>query len=279
MPKVLLWAEVAYRLSTGDGITPTDALDAIPVSSLGAAPLVPVEQLLRPADRTRRDRPDQHPAHEGHSLPRTSTSNGARSAHCCTSFRTRMPAATPAERSSTPKISPGRRDDDVFLPGKWGRYGAVENFHCYRDQDEDLHTRYDRPPKGTVLRPEFPESFNPLLGARDAIDASADYSRCGITRRPGMPPTARGTISRAQFSSWPRMPHLPITLSGPLRSFTKASERPGRRFVGRWVAGSQKLVAMADFARTTARARPIASARRATDRGDGPRPGSDRKLQ
>ena len=72
-----------------------------------------------------------------------------------------------------PEDLSGAPDDDEFLPGKWGRYGAVENFHCYRGQNPDQHKKYDRPPKGIVLRPEFADSFNPLLGARDAVDASA----------------------------------------------------------------------------------------------------------
>lgn len=32
-------------------------------------------------------------------------------------------------------------DPLTFKPGKFGRFGEVENFHCYKDQDHDAHDK------------------------------------------------------------------------------------------------------------------------------------------
>jgi hypothetical protein len=60
---------------------------------------------------------------------------------------------------------------DLFKPGTYGEYGEIENFHCYRGQNEALHDMYDKP-QGPVPKPADLASFNALPGARDAIDAS-----------------------------------------------------------------------------------------------------------
>jgi hypothetical protein len=54
----------------------------------------------------------------------------------------------------------------------------VENFHCYTGQDESAHDRYDKVPdfgpnSATKLDASNNlDSFNGLLGARDAIGAA-----------------------------------------------------------------------------------------------------------
>ena len=72
---------------------------------------------------------------------------------------------------------------DLFKPGTYGRYGAVENFHCYRGQDEKAHDKYDAP-QGPTPEPANLDSFDALLGARDAIDASVKLLNMWQARTP-----------------------------------------------------------------------------------------------
>ncbi|MEP7257162.1 MAG: papain-like cysteine protease family protein, partial [Flavitalea sp.] len=55
---------------------------------------------------------------------------------------------------------------DQFKPGKYGIYGEIENFHCYKGQDHKMHDKYDTL-KGSD--PRSLTSFDVLLGGRDAI--------------------------------------------------------------------------------------------------------------
>ena len=70
------------------------------------------------------------------------------------------------------QLQAGNIDD--FKAGKYGIWGDVENFHCYKGQDETAHDRYDQVPpfRGINLDPTNLDSFNALLGARDAIGAA-----------------------------------------------------------------------------------------------------------
>src|SRR5262249_3033141 len=61
---------------------------------------------------------------------------------------------------------------EIFKPGKYGAWGEVENFHCYKGQDESAHDRYDKVASGVALDVNNLDSFNGLVGARDAIAAT-----------------------------------------------------------------------------------------------------------
>ncbi|KAI0097562.1 hypothetical protein GGR51DRAFT_540722 [Nemania sp. FL0031] len=67
------------------------------------------------------------------------------------------------------------RDEDQFMrfkEGMWGDWGAIINFHCYNGQDSDLHSHYDGLEDGPLPSPTNLESFNSIIGARNAIAAS-----------------------------------------------------------------------------------------------------------
>src|SRR6185437_10202732 len=74
-------------------------------------------------------------------------------------------------RTLTSPGDPVAGTTDQFKPGAYGQYGEVENFHCYRGQDETLHDKYDKP-QGPVPKPADLAIFNALLGVRGAIEAS-----------------------------------------------------------------------------------------------------------
>ena len=173
LAKVLLWAEVAYRLSIADGVSPTDRLDAIPVTSTvdnysyqlskffdttteptGSATIRTL--LTRDTVYTNVDIRRRAIGSVLH-LVQDSYARG----------HTRRTLLNPQDLT-------GGREEDQFKPGTWGRYGEVENFHYYGDQDKTLHAKYDVPPEGMVMRPTDVASFNPLVGARDSITATAE---------------------------------------------------------------------------------------------------------
>ena len=67
-----------------------------------------------------------------------------------------------------------RRDKNgylIFRPGTWAQWGPIVSFHTYGTQDEDRHSFYDGLEGARVPNPRDLNSFNRLLGARDAINA------------------------------------------------------------------------------------------------------------
>lgn len=67
-----------------------------------------------------------------------------------------------------------RRDKNgylVFRPGTWAQWGPIVSFHTYGTQDEDRHSFYDGLEGARIPNPRDLNSFNRLLGARDAINA------------------------------------------------------------------------------------------------------------
>ncbi|KAI0116688.1 hypothetical protein F4814DRAFT_257661 [Daldinia grandis] len=77
-------------------------------------------------------------------------------------------------RLKNPESYRGRDDDGfmVFEPGTWADWGAVINFHCYAGQDSDIHAHYDGLEDAPLPVPKDLNSFNSVIGARNAIEAS-----------------------------------------------------------------------------------------------------------
>jgi hypothetical protein len=173
LAKIMLWAEVMYRLSIGEGVSGADKLGSIPVASnvtatTGATYSHSLSQCF-----------------DASSVPKgTDTLNNLLTLDtACVSLNLRRRAIGSllhvvqdsyarghVKRTLTNPgdLLPGKTDE--FQPGTYGRYGEVENFHSYRGQDSSLHDKYDKPAAGT-LRPNDIDSFNVLPGARDAVDA------------------------------------------------------------------------------------------------------------
>lgn len=58
----------------------------------------------------------------------------------------------------------------VFKPGTWGDWGAVINFHCYDGKNKDRHKHYDGLEGVSLPVPKNLDSFNSIIGARNAIE-------------------------------------------------------------------------------------------------------------
>lgn len=71
------------------------------------------------------------------------------------------------------------RDGDGYVrfdrPGTWGKLGPVVAFHSYVGQNADRHGHYDSLNGGALPNPKDLNSFNGLLGARDAIDVCLTF--------------------------------------------------------------------------------------------------------
>lgn len=171
LSKILMWAEVMYRLSIGEGVAATDKLAEVDVTSSvtvdGTDYTAALSGYFTGASApTGQDTLGflltQDTAFGGLDLERRAIGSLL---HMVQDSYARGHVKRTLE-------NPGdlvAGSEDTFKPGTYGRYGAVENFHCYRGQDSKAHDKYDEPPEG--MRPTSLESFNPLVGARNAITA------------------------------------------------------------------------------------------------------------
>ncbi|MBE3016083.1 hypothetical protein IL992_44095 [Microbispora sp. NEAU-D428] len=173
LTKIMLWAEVMYRLSIGEGVGGSDRLDAVPIASHLTAD-DGTEYSARLADfftaaslpsgsDTLRTLLTRNTACESLDLPRRAIGSLLHLVQdSYARGHVRRVLLNPGD------LLPGKTDE--FTSGTYGRFGDVENFHCYRGQNHKLHEKYDRPI--ATLSAVDPSSFNSLLGARDAIKAS-----------------------------------------------------------------------------------------------------------
>src|SRR4030095_9734687 len=98
-------------------------------------------------------------------------------------------------------------DLEKFKPGKYGKYGEVENFHFYGGQKPEDHDKYDKPgdPPPTAANLD---SFNEMHGARDAIDAGIALLNLWSNATPwsvpgGAKELLEGTIFKLSVSATP----------------------------------------------------------------------------
>jgi hypothetical protein len=170
LAKIMLWAELMYRLSIGEGVSATDKLDK-PIASAvdvgGVTYSYSLSQFFD--DLSRPTGQDTFGFLLTQDTACLALDLGRRAIGSLLHMVQDSYARGHVRRTL---LNPGDRvTTDLFKPGTYGQYGEVENFHCYRGQDETLHDKYDKP-QGPVPEPANLDSFNALLGGRDAIDAS-----------------------------------------------------------------------------------------------------------
>ncbi|HEY2372950.1 MAG TPA: papain-like cysteine protease family protein [Gaiellaceae bacterium] len=178
LAKIMLWAEVMYRLSTDDGVAPTDKLEQINIKSSAsdAAGKAYSYRMSNFFDDTSRPRGKDTINYlltldtKCRFLDLSRRAIGSLLHVVEDSYargHVRRTLTNPQDLLDANVI-------DEFKAGTYGKWGEVENFHCYRGQDEDMHDKYDQPPpyRGVKLNASDLSSFNLLLGGRDAIDAA-----------------------------------------------------------------------------------------------------------
>lgn len=168
----MLWAEVMYKLSIGEGVQPIDKLGDVPIISAQTGGAATYSYSLK-------DFFDTVSVPSGSdTLKFLLTQDTA-----CRSLDIRRRALGSLlhmvqdsyARGHVRRvlINPGDLlpgETAKFKPGKYGKYGDVENFHSYRDQDPKEHDKYDEPGSRAPTVSSL-DSFNEIVGARDAIDA------------------------------------------------------------------------------------------------------------
>jgi hypothetical protein len=166
--KVMLWLEIIYKLSTGEGVAATDRLNAITIKTTVGGEEFSLGRYFT----------DQ-------SAPRGTDTIGyllTRDSKCKSMQipRRAIGALLHTVQDSyayghvrRTLLNPSDQVDgsiDNFKPGTYAKLGAVKTFHTYRGQDDKKHGKYDLPTNDLV--PSDLATFNTTVGARDAIEAS-----------------------------------------------------------------------------------------------------------
>ncbi|MER5228035.1 papain-like cysteine protease family protein [Streptomyces flaveus] len=201
LAKIMLWAETMYRLSIGEGLTGTERLDAVPVTSQVTSAGGAVYSYTL-----------------GHYFTAASVPRGSATLGYLITHGTRCRSLNLPRRAigsllhlvqdsyarghvrrvllNPDDLLPGKADE--FTHGTYGRYSEIENFHCYRGQNDKVHLKYDT--ISPAPKPADLPSFNRLLGARDAVKASTSLLDMWHARTawaaPDGPDTSSHLVSR-----------------------------------------------------------------------------------
>jgi Papain-like cysteine protease AvrRpt2 len=172
LAKIMLWAEVMYRLSIGEGITGTTLLSEVAVTTTTTAPdgTVNTYRLSRYFDTS--SRPTGDAMLDGLLTRRTRFAGADLSRRAIGSLLHLVQDSYAKGHVQRTLLNPTDLQSgstDQFKPGTWGRYGEILSFHCYKNQNETLHSKYDT---ASGVDASKVDTFNQLIGARDSLAAS-----------------------------------------------------------------------------------------------------------
>ena len=184
LAKILLWAEVMYKVAIGDIAPSTRLADVGVVSSQTSGAAVYGYQLASFFDNKTFPKGSdtinylltQDTAYQGvdvHKRALGSLLHLVEDSYARGHVKRRV--LNPTDRVTDEPLA--------FKPGKFGRFGEVENFHCYKNQDHDAHDKYDKPGP-TPPNPRDLTTFNEIIGARDAIDMASQLIQLWKTLTP-----------------------------------------------------------------------------------------------
>ncbi|KAF7762342.1 hypothetical protein Agabi119p4_8935 [Agaricus bisporus var. burnettii] len=175
--KIMLWLEVMYKLSVGDGIYETDRIDSTGLSEFFNNATTP-----RGSETLRGLLVGTTPQAWDTNIER-------RALGSCFHVIQDSYAVGHCQRGL---INPNNMVDveytnywhsSLWFPWKEkiyikgftkenpGRFSSIKVFHCFDGQDHDKHEYYDSIPNGEKLDPSDPTSFYCIVGANDALDA------------------------------------------------------------------------------------------------------------
>ncbi|MYM30958.1 hypothetical protein GTP58_21710 [Duganella sp. CY15W] len=165
--KILLWAETMYKFAVGEGISASDTLKSIPVTSAFGATTYSMNTFFTAASTPSETQTIGYLINRGTSY--VTVNNGRRAIGSLLHLIQDSYAKGHVKRTL---LNPGdllAGKTDQFKPGTYGKYGDVENFHCYKGQNHADHDKYDNFDASKLDTGKL-ETFNPLTGSRDAID-------------------------------------------------------------------------------------------------------------
>jgi hypothetical protein len=175
LAKIMMWAEVTYRLATADGLNGAEKLSDVAITAqitdpTGTPHTARLSQFFTAATRPKGS--DTVRFLLARDTRFTGVDLGRRAIGSLLHLIQDSYARGHVRRTL---LNPGdlvADKTDEFKDGTWGRFGDVENFHYYRGQSEE-HGHYDEVPKGVTLAYDDLTTFNRIHGARDAIEMSA----------------------------------------------------------------------------------------------------------
>jgi hypothetical protein len=165
LAKIMLWLEIMYKLSIGQGIKGTDTIESIPIISRFGTTEFKLGSFFTASSEPKKS--DTLITLLTTNSPYTKLDMGRRALGSCMHLlqdsyakgHTRRMLLNPGD------LKPGSKIE--FVDGKWAQLGDVQNFHSYKGQKH--HDDYDQWNKAwPAMDPSKPDTFNPLFGARQA---------------------------------------------------------------------------------------------------------------
>ena len=172
--KIMLWCEVMYRLSVGDGIVGSDAIGLATPSTNhtdkdGTVHAYQMGTFFHPGTDPTGSTSFAELFGRGTKFPGFDLERRAIGSvlHLVQDSYARGHVKRTLANEGDLVVP---KSVDIFKPGTYGHWTDVENFHDYRSQDHAAHDKYDKVAR--LPDPAVLDTYNPILGARDAIEAS-----------------------------------------------------------------------------------------------------------
>jgi hypothetical protein len=181
LAKIRLWAEVMYKLSIGQGLLPSDKLSSVPIVTNSKSASYTLKWTISPYATTAQTQTLNY------LLTRdTEYTNVDVSRRALGSLLHMIQDSYARGHCKRTLLNPGDLKPGTttfeFQAGKHGSWGAVENFHTYVGQPSSHGTFDDFDQK--KMHPNDLSSFDPLLGARDAIDRCVKMINFWVAKTP-----------------------------------------------------------------------------------------------
>ncbi|KAI9768159.1 MAG: hypothetical protein M1840_004989 [Geoglossum simile] len=169
--KVLMWAEITYRLSTGQGLTGSESIRSVAIGRDGPKIGAFFTKSSRPTiSQSLKDLLAPDEKFKGLDLSRRAL--GSLLHLVQDSFakgHTQRKLLNPGDR-----LDPGKDD---FKPGTWAKLGEIQNYHTYKMEGEQAahHAEYDKF--------DVTKDWAGLWGAKDAIAQSIKAVNFWVEKR------------------------------------------------------------------------------------------------
>jgi hypothetical protein len=169
--KILFWIETMYRFAIGEGITDVDELKSLTVSAKFGQESYDMKKFFTMATDPKETDTIAYLINRGTKFKSVLNSRRA--------IGSVLHVVQDSFARGHVKRTLKNPDDLIaganfqFKPGTYGQFGEIVTFHTYEGQDGHEHDKYDKKAKfAGNLDPDNLESFNQVLGGRNAINFS-----------------------------------------------------------------------------------------------------------
>lgn len=181
LAKIKLWAEIMYKLAIGQGFHGSDKLSSVPIVTSSNSASYNLSFVISPFSNTSQTKTLNYLLTRNTEYTKVDISRRALG-----SLLHMIQDSYARGHCKRTLLNPGDLKQGTstfeFQPGKHGSWGAVENFHTYVGQPSSHGTFDDFSEK--KMHPNDLSSFDPLLGARDAIDRCVKMINFWVAKTP-----------------------------------------------------------------------------------------------